>query len=154
MGSGKSSIGRLIAKENGSYFLDTDAMIESAEGKSINEIFNEKGEAYFRSLEIQTVQWLKENVNAAVMSTGGGMLASCEELKGLGRIVYLKVSFETILKRMSSEELEKRPLFKNISKAKELYEKRHAMYEENADIILDANQKLEEILTAYKKALL
>jgi len=153
MGSGKSSIGRKIAKESKFYFLDTDAMIESSEGKDIATIFKEKGEHYFRSLETQTVAWIKENVKEAVISAGGGMLASCDELKDLGRIIYLKVPFDVILKRMSPEELRKRPLFKNPEEALKLYNERNAIYEAKADVIIDANQSLEEVFKSYKKTL-
>lgn len=152
MGSGKSSIGRLLAKEKEGYFLDTDAMIESAEGRSVSEIFEKEGEEYFRSLEKKTVKWLKSNVKQSVISTGGGMLVYCEELKEVGKIIYLKVPFETILARLSREELEKRPLFKNEAEAKALYDERNAVYESRADIIIDADDKLENVFKSVLDA--
>jgi len=153
MGSGKSSVGRLLAKEQKTFFLDTDAMIESSEGQSISQIFSEKGENYFRSLENQTVSWLKENVNKAIISAGGGMLVYCEALKDVGTIVYLKVPFETILLRMSPAELEKRPLFKNVEEARKTYDERNTIYEAQADIIINADDTLENILEALKAKL-
>lgn len=148
MGSGKSSVGRLLAKEQKTFFLDTDAMIESSEGQSINQIFSKKGEAYFRSLENDTVSWLKENVNKAVISAGGGMLVYCKALKEVGTVVYLKVPFKTILSRMTPEELEKRPLFKSPKEAESIYNERNAIYEEQADFIIDADDSIENILNA------
>jgi len=150
MGSGKSSIGRVLAKDINMYFLDTDLMIESNEGKTIADIFSLDGEKYFRSLENKTVSWLSKNVNEAVISTGGGMLVYCEKLKDLGLVVYLKVSFETIIERMSKEELEKRPLFKNLTEAKNIYDERNLIYEEKADLIIDADDTIASITNKIK----
>ena len=154
MGSGKSSIGRLLAKEKKSYFLDTDAMIESAEGKSIQDLFEEKGEEYFRQLEKETVLWIRNNVKEAVISTGGGMLVYCEELKEVGQIVYLQVPFKTILSRMTPEELEKRPLFKDIQKAEAMYNERNEFYEKRADLIIDADTGLNTVLSRVRAAII
>ncbi len=146
MGSGKSSVGRRLAKQKSTFFLDTDALIESAEGKSISDIFHDEDEAYFRNLEDKTVSWLKSNVNKAVISAGGGMLVHCKELKDLGTIVYLKVPFKTILSRMTVQELEKRPLFKDIAEAEKTYNERDAIYEKLADVVIDANTTINTIL--------
>jgi len=146
MGSGKSSIGKRLVKDTDRYFLDTDALIESAEGESIDDIFKNNGEVYFRNKEEETVNWLKENVSKAIISTGGGMLVYCEALKEVGKIIYLKVPFDVILSRMNKDELSKRPLFQNIDKAKEMYEKRDLIYTEKADLIIDANASLEEVV--------
>jgi len=153
MGSGKSSIGKALAKESSFYFLDTDSMIESAEGKSIDCIFKDASEAYFRSLEEDTVRWLKTNVSEAIISTGGGMLVYCEELQEVGKIVYLKVPFESIMSRMSDTELAKRPLFQNRAKAEELYKQRDSIYENRADVIINADTNFEDVLRLVKKAL-
>ncbi len=147
MGSGKSSVGRLLAKESNRYFLDTDAMIESSEGMSIKEIFEKKGEIYFRQLEEQTVAWLKSNVHDAVISTGGGMLAHCEGLKEVGKIVYLQVPFIKILERLNSAEIEKRPLFKDKQTAEKIYDQRDQLYVSKADLIIDADGDIETVLT-------
>ena len=148
MGSGKSSVGRLLAKENKTLFLDTDAMIESSEGMTVSEIFSEKGEMYFRTLENDTVAWLKANVNTAVISAGGGMLVYCKALKEVGTIVYLKVPFKTILSRMTPAELEKRPLFKSPKEAEVIYNERNAIYEEQADIVINADDTIDNVLNA------
>lgn len=150
MGSGKSSIGRLLAKEKKSFFLDTDAMIESAEGKDIQSLFDENGEAYFRKLEKETVLWLRKNVQDAVISTGGGMLVYCEELKEVGTVVYLHVPFKTILSRMTPSELKKRPLFKDIQKAEEIYIERNKIYEKRADVVIDADADIDTVLSRVR----
>jgi len=153
MGSGKSTIGRLLAKENEAYFLDTDSMIESLEGKSIVDIFHDSGEAYFRALENETVHWLKNNVQNAIISAGGGMLVYCEELKKVGKIIYLDVPFEVIRSRMNSKELDKRPLFKDAIEAEKIYNERDSVYREKADIVLDANNDIQTVLTRLRAAI-
>lgn len=146
MGSGKSSIGRLLANKRGKYFLDTDSMIESLEGKTIAQIFDERGEHYFRLLEQKSVRWLKSSVKDAVISTGGGMLFHCEELNAVGRVIYLHVPFETILSRMNAAELSKRPLFSDVKNAEQIYRERHAVYLAKADIVVDADADMQSVL--------
>jgi shikimate kinase len=153
MGSGKSTVGKKLAKQMKYDFLDTDEMIEGLEDKSIDAIFNDEGEAYFRSLEENAVKWLKNNAQESVISTGGGMLVYCDELKDVGTIVYLKVPFTTIMSRMSPEELQKRPLFKDRTKAQEMYEKRDRIYEERADVIIDADTTIDEVLLRLSSAI-
>jgi len=153
MGSGKSTVGRLLAKEQKQYFLDTDAMIESSEGKSIPAIFDQKGEAYFRQLEEETVSWLKVNVNDTVISTGGGMLVHCEGVKEIGKLVYLRVPFSTILQRMGREELNKRPLFQNPKTAEQTYNERDKVYESKADVTIDADADIKTVLSRLRDAI-
>jgi len=153
MGSGKSSVARAYAKTSNTYFLDTDAMIESAQNRSIEEIFQTEGEAYFRDLEKELVAWLKDNVSNAIISTGGGMLAHCEELSALGHMVYLKVPFLSIMSRMSPDELAKRPLFKDKEKAERIYEERNSMYEQKAEIIIDADCDVKEVVSRLSSAI-
>lgn len=153
MGSGKSSVGKLLAKQENRSFMDTDAMIENNEGLRIQEIFDQKGESYFRRLENESVTWLKDNVQNAVISTGGGMLVHCDGLKDVGLIVYLRVPFSTILQRMSKDELEKRPLFKDIKTAEALYDERDKVYERKADVIVDADTDINTVLTRLLDAI-
>lgn len=147
MGSGKSSVGRLLAKERGLYFLDTDSMIESLVGKDVKKIFADEGESYFRLLELKTVKWLKNSVKDAVISTGGGMITHCEGLKEVGRVIYLNLPFEAILSRLDAFELAKRPLFSDMKKAEQMYKERHTIYSEKADIIIDADADIQSVIT-------
>jgi len=147
MGSGKSSAGRILAKKTNKQFLDTDAMIESSEGISISEIFATKGEAYFREKEAETVVWLKTNCKNAVISTGGGMLVHCEALVDVGNIIYLHVPFKTIIERMSKDELEKRPLFKDPIAAEMMHKERDEIYERKSNHIIDASVDLETVVS-------
>jgi len=149
MGSGKSTVGRILAKEINSYFLDTDVLIETFENRKISEIFKEFGEEKFREMEKHCFEWIKKSVNNTVISVGGGFPVFIPEIKEAGIVIYLKVSFEDILKRMNEKELQKRPLFKDIKKAKELYDYRNKIYEKLADYIIE-NKNLEKTVKNIK----
>ncbi|WP_298506720.1 shikimate kinase [uncultured Maribacter sp.] len=118
MGSGKTTVGKLLAKNKNLNFIDLDEYIEESEGKTIPEIFEQKGEIYFRKKEfhyLQEVLLYKDNV---VLSTGGGtpcytgnmevMLSATEN------VFYIKVGISELVSRLSLEK-EHRPLIKNIS---------------------------------------
>jgi len=149
MGSGKSTVGRALAKELGSYFLDTDVLIENFENRSINDIFQKEGEDSFREMERRCFEWIKNSVSDTVISVGGGLPVYIPEIKEAGRVVYLKVSFEDILKRMDENEIKKRPLFHDKHKAKELFEKRDEIYSRLADIVI-YNNSLPKTVEAIK----
>jgi shikimate kinase len=146
MGSGKSSVGRRLAQKSGRYFLDVDALIEASEGRTIPTIFKEDGESYFRELEKKSAQWMATCVRGSVIATGGGMPLVVQELQRMGQVLYLKLPFEKILERISPQEREKRPLFHNLTEAKRLFEMREAIYESQADLILNADRTIEEIV--------
>ena len=146
MGSGKSTIGRVLAKEINRYFIDTDALIEHFENRSIDSIFKTEGEPYFRELEKNTFNWLI-NVDNAVISTGGGLPIYIDNLKAVGKVIYLKIPFEVILKRLNRDEIIKRPLFQNINNARELYYKRDKIYMQKADFVIDADIEIKEVVS-------
>ena len=156
MGSGKSSVGRILAKELNTYFLDTDYLIENFENMKISDIFKIYGEDKFREMERYCFNWIKNNVRNTIISVGGGFPIFIPEIKEAGLVIYLKVSFDEILKRMNEEEIKKRPLFKDINKARELFNQRNQIYEKLADFIVenkDINQtikNIKEILNASK----
>jgi len=146
MGSGKSSVGRHLAKRSGRYFLDADALIESAQAKAIPAIFKEHGEEYFRELEKESARWMAECVKGSIISTGGGMPLVVDRLHDIGKVVYLKLPFEKILERISPEERDRRPLFQDIEKAKKLFELRQKIYEEQAQITVNADRPIKTIV--------
>ena len=152
MGSGKSTVGRILAKELNTYFLDTDILIETFEGMKIKEIFKKYGENVFRKMERKCFEWIKKNVKDTVISVGGGFPVFIPEIKEAGVVIYLKVSFEEILKRMSENEIEKRPLFQDIEKARELYKKRDKVYSKLADFVIE-NKDIEKTLGYIKGVL-
>lgn len=102
MGSGKSAVGRLLSERLGKPFRDLDTEIESGEEMSIPGIFNAKGEAHFRSLELR---YLKQLLAASplVLALGGGALKQqtvAELVQKHGILVYLKVPEDTLVRRL------------------------------------------------------
>jgi len=153
MGSGKSTIGRILAKKlDNSYFLDTDSLIEHFENREISEIFATDGEEYFRNCEKKVFNWIKENVKNGIISTGGGLPVFVPEIKEAGIVIYLKVDFEDIVSRLNDEDIQKRPLFQDLNKAKELFEKRDKIYSQLADFVIE-NNNLETTIKKIEKIL-
>jgi shikimate kinase len=145
MGSGKSSVGRILAKQTDSYFLDTDSLIESFENRKISEIFENDGEDAFRDMEKRVFRWIKTNVKNSIISTGGGLPMFVPEIKEAGKVIYLEVDFEVIVSRLTKEDFEKRPLFKDMKKAKELFDKRDEVYRKLSHYIIK-NENLESTI--------
>lgn len=111
-GSGKSTIGPLLANSLGFEFIDLDKAIEQTAGKSINKIFAEEGETVFRELELQTLEAIVEK-HDLVVSLGGGVLENdrCLSLiRAGGTLVYLKSSPEVLTMRLQHKT--DRPLLK------------------------------------------
>ena len=118
MGVGKGTVARHIAKKTGKLFLDTDELIESEQNLKVKEIFEKKGEEYFRKCEAKLAKKLAKNVKSSVIAAGGGF-AKVKGLKKIGKIIYLKSSFEAILKRIDESgeaqmHYAKRPLLKDL----------------------------------------
>jgi shikimate kinase len=102
MGAGKSTVGPILANTLGWDFYDLDKVIEKKAGKKIKEIFEKHGEAYFRTLESETLKELSLGENL-VISLGGGTMANESNLRLLketGKIIYLKVSPESLYQRL------------------------------------------------------
>jgi shikimate kinase len=95
MGAGKSTVGRYLARRLGLCFVETDAMITAREGRSIPEIFAERGEPYFRRLEAEALEELAAK-RGHVIATGGGLPCrpgAMERLRELGTVVWLAADF-------------------------------------------------------------
>jgi shikimate kinase len=110
MGTGKSSIGRQVARRLGFQFLDTDHLIVEREGAAVADIFAKVGEAAFRALETRTLESL-EHLTRCVIATGGGIVMREENraiLRRLGFVVGLTASPEVVFQRVSRNN--KRPL--------------------------------------------
>jgi shikimate kinase len=116
MGSGKSTVGALLAERLSLPFLDSDKEIEKKNGKSITEIFSQDGEAAFREMEMDFLQEL-EVVKPSVIAVGGGLPGSENALPlmhKMGLVIYLNTSLLTLIKRLR-EEKEQRPLLRDLS---------------------------------------
>ena len=141
MGSGKSSLGKKLAKSLDKKFIDTDKEIEKKENKTINEIFENEGEKYFREKEKEFLINIPNNLNM-VIATGGGIVTDQENREKLkeNRVIFLNASVERQSKRTSRSD--KRPLLKNVDRLKklrELYDQRLEFYKEvsNFEINVD-----------------
>jgi shikimate kinase len=150
MGTGKTEVGRLLAKELAMQYVDIDEMIEARLGLSINEIFAKFGEEYFRYIESQTIQELK-GLDNRVISTGGGAVLREENvncLKSLGPLIWLDATPEVIYQR--TKHTEYRPLLKvsnPYETIKELLSYRKFFYKKAADFYIDTTDKsIQEVV--------
>ena len=152
MGSGKSIIGKKFAKIIDFDFLDTDSFIEKKTGKSINEIFSESGEIFFRQLEENYISKILHKKNY-VFSLGGGVMNNLNLrniIKRNSYNIYLEVEINILSKRLESSK--NRPLInsKNINeKLKELIKKRKNFYEE-ADLTIKNEKRISDTINALK----
>lgn len=131
MGSGKTEVGRLVARELGYPFLDLDAEIAAEAGMTIPELFLAEGEAAFRARESAALR-TRTFAPDLVVSTGGGAMVSEENrrfLRERGTTVWLNPSFETLCRRLGPEARAKRPLFRDEGAALDLWRARFSLYE-------------------------
>ena len=145
MGVGKGTVARALVKKSNMFAIDTDDLIESMENRKIKKIFEIEGEPYFRALEKKTALWLQKSVNNTIISTGGGFYKQ-ENINKIGKVVYLKSSFQGILDRINNapnaaNKLKKRPLLQNMEEAIKLYDSRAKEYEKVAKIVIDVENK-------------
>jgi len=140
MGSGKSTIGRKIAKRIQKLFFDTDLMIEDKHNKKVSDIFKEDGEQFFRDEEIHMAHLLHYFVKASVIATGGGLPIAVTDLHEQGLVVFLDIDFDFMMSRMSKEDIEQRPLLQDLDKARALYESRREIYEKQAQLTIKINR--------------
>ncbi len=144
MGSGKSTIAKYLSHILEMQDLETDEFIVKREDMTINEIFQRKGEEYFRRCENNALREL-ETRQGIIISCGGGMPMKDENvelMKKNGKIVLLTASPETIYERVKYSN--ERPLLNvnmNVEYIKYLMEKRKDRYESIADIVVDTNNK-------------
>ena len=159
MGAGKTTVGIKIAEKLGRRWYDTDEVITQQYGK-ISNIFEGKGEEYFRGLETQTVKLLCAETDL-VISVGGGLVLRAENvelLKQNGKIFFLRAKKQTLLARLQGDK--ERPLLQGEEcledKIERLLSTREAIYEKAADYIVDVDEKspdkiADEILAKIAK---
>jgi shikimate kinase len=145
MGVGKGRTARELASLTGNFAVDTDDLIESLTKTKIRQIFSTRGEAFFRKIEQQTADWLKKNVSSTIVSTGGGFFM-VNNIKKLGRVVYLHSSVEGIISSIEShpkaeKKIKKRPLLQDLGQARKLYKARLPLYRKAADYEINVEGK-------------
>lgn len=133
MGSGKSTIGKVLSEKLEYDFYDTDKLVEKVVGKKIKEIFEQNGEQYFRLKESEELDKTRKLKNA-VIATGGGIIENEKNrlfLKEEKKVIFLDSSIERQYDR--TKESQKRPLLNNgdsMKILKNLYQKRLSFYQE------------------------
>lgn len=144
MGAGKSTIGRLLAKELKYPFKDSDREIEARTGADIPWIFDVEGEEGFREREEAMIAELVQE-NGIILATGGGVVmreANRKALSANGLVVYLRTSVDQQLQRTSKDR--QRPLLLNADPEKvlrDLMARRDPLYSEIADVTIDTDQR-------------
>jgi len=143
MGSGKTTIGKILAEHLGWKFDDSDHKIEQATGKSIVSIFSEKGEDHFRNLEsdhlIETAQQKK-----SVTACGGGIILNKRNrmlMRKSGTVIFLDVPLEILTSRLQN--VSNRPLLENLngneSRLTAIWLEREKLYRQTAHITINAS---------------
>lgn len=148
MGAGKTTIGQLLGQITGLPVIDTDITIVEQEKRTINTIFNQHGEEYFRNVESRVLrQVVNEN---AVITTGGGIILRAENrqlLKETGSTFFLECEPNVVVERLAEDDT--RPLLKNKSLAEitQMYHNRLPLYKECATCTIDTSTLTMEEVT-------
>ncbi|MBK8739298.1 MAG: shikimate kinase [Betaproteobacteria bacterium] len=143
-GSGKSTLGRVLARNLGKTFVDADHELERRLGVSISTIFEIEGEETFRSREEETLARLVQRVDI-VLATGGGAVLrepNRDRLRTGGTVLYLHATPETTFER--TRHSKNRPLLQTadpLARARSLYAHRDPLYRETADLVIEVDQQ-------------
>lgn len=145
MGSGKTTVGKLLSERLNLRFVDTDELIVQSEGCSINEIFASKGEGYFRKLETEILKSVLNSDNQ-IISTGGGIIKSelnIQLIKSKSKSFYLKADAQSLFERVKNDS--SRPLLKDCTKDKiNMILSQRVLQYEKADYIINTVNKVPE----------
>ena len=159
MGSGKSSVGRILSSLTGFALVDTDTLVAQEAGQSINAIFKQHGEEHFRALETKVLQSLVGRIGL-IVATGGGVVTVAENracLPQIGPVVWLDAGTDQLYQRVRHS---KRPLLQTQDPrgtVEELYRAREPLYREVATVRIDSSalthrQTAEGVLAAVRGA--
>lgn len=150
--SGKSTIGKQLARELHYRFTDTDKLIVRQEGRSINDIFAQSGEDYFRRVESEVLHSIRPG-SSMVIATGGGVpcfFKNMDYIKATGISVFFDVAPEIILQRMLAHAVADRPLYQQndpalLENLRKKYTDRLPFYSQ-ADIVIAGETNAAEVL--------
>ena len=152
-GSGKSTVGPVLAHRLDVPFVELDAEIERAAGRSIREIFEDEGEARFRELEAAALTDAAAR-DPSVVSCGGGVVlepANRVTLRATGVVVFLDVPLEVLRDRVAPAE--DRPLIRHTGDLERLRAEREPMYREFAAHVVDGVPPPEQVAEAIQREL-
>ena len=137
---GKSTLGVLLAKRTGYKFIDCDLLIQEREEKLLHEIISECGVEGFIRIENEVNSAISEK--KAVIATGGSVIygeEAMENLKSLGKVVYLKIPYEEMCRRLGDFS-HRGVVMRKRNTLEEMYQERAPLYEKYADIIVDVSR--------------
>ncbi len=142
-GSGKTTVGRQLARRLGLRFVDSDHAIEIRLGCSIREFFEREGEPKFRDIEAEVLDGLTQVQNSVVSTGGGAVLRSVnrDRLHRRGKVIYLKSTPEELFRRLRHDT--NRPLLQvsdPMGRLRELFEQRDPLYREVAHFVLETGR--------------
>ena len=149
--SGKSSVGVILAKLIGYGFIDTDILIQRSEKKRLAEIIRDVGVDGF--LEVEARVNGSVEADHCVIATGGSAVYSEEamrHLKKIGHIMYLKVDYETIRKRLGNIR-QRGVALREGQTLRDLYDERVVLYEKYADTVVEEKGEVEDVVVAILK---
>ena len=152
MGSGKTTIGRQLARRLKKSFIDSDHEIEDHTGASISLIFDIEGEEGFRTREKAIIDELTQQENI-ILSTGGGVILATENrqnLKNRGTVIYLHAPLKKLFYRTSRDK--NRPLLQTENpreKLRQIVEERDPLYRETADLIVETENRTVHQVVSY-----
>ena len=154
-GCGKSTVGVVLAKNLGYNFVDTDLLIAREADKPLQRIIDEEGLERFESLETYVGENLK--CNKTVVATGGSMVLcekAMENLKSLGKVVYIKVSIDELERRLGNFST-RGIVMKKGQTIRDVYNMRKEYYEKYADVVLEekSNSKMGDNIDELIKLL-
>jgi len=145
-GSGKSTIGVILAKNMGLGFIDTDVLIQINRQKPLQQIIDENNHLFLRAVEEEEI--LKINIENHVIATGGSVVYSekaMSHLLGISKVIFLEVNFEEIKKRIHN--FESRGIAKSKNQSfRELFAERQILYKKYAEITVNCNESDQEEL--------
>ncbi len=151
-GSGKSTVGVVVAKMLCKTFIDVDLLIQNSQKKRLHKIIDEIGNERFLKLENDTIVSLR--VHNSVISTGGSAVfgsEAMEHLKKTSTVVYLKVPYESLEARLGS--LKRRGVVLEEGQTlRDIYDIRTPLYEKYADIVIESDNEFDVQDTAAKIA--
>lgn len=143
-GSGKSTVGKILAHKLHRPLLDIDQMVEAATGKSINEIFEEQGEAAFREKETEQITLAAQTTETVIVCGGGAVLSSKNMLilEDAGVMIYIDTPIEHIVARTDFSD---RPLLrKQPEQLYDMLQVRDPLYRKYAQYVVDNSGTVEE----------
>jgi shikimate kinase len=155
-GTGKSTVGRIVADRLNRRFLDADLEIEVRAGRSIRSIFTEWGETVFRDWEEQTLAELTAAFAGAIVATGGGVVLreiNRRRIRGFGFVVWLRADPSELARRLASDGrglAERPPLTPTgtLAEIAQVLEVRTPLYQEVADLVIETGDKTPDEVAA------